>query len=98
MFKKRTQKRVIKISRIGGTEENEYPLVQVKGGGFGCALINTNVFKKMDYPYFQYILYDNGAVLSEDLYFCGRDHLAKIPVFMDTRVKCGHLVRKFQFE
>lgn len=42
----------------------------VKGGGLGISLVNVNVFRKMPYPYFKYVIYDNDTVLSEDLYFC----------------------------
>ena len=42
----------------------------IKGGGLGIALVYVNVFRKMPYPYFKYVIYDNDTILSEDLYFC----------------------------
>lgn len=74
------------------------PRVPVKGGGFGCAFIDADVFRKMQYPYFKYVLYDNGSVLSEDLYFCSAAARLGIPIYMDTRIKCGHSARYFQYE
>jgi len=72
--------------------------IAVKGGGFGCALIKTSVLKILPAPWFLYVTYPNGHVLSEDLFFCSRleDHDYRVSV--DTRVRCGHLIRKFQYE
>lgn len=72
--------------------------VQVKGAGFGCAFIHKQVFEQMAYPWFQYIMYPNGAFLSEDLYFCDNANNCTIEMWADTRVKCGHLARYFQYE
>lgn len=76
----------------------EEPRILVKGGGLACALIKTEVFRKMQYPYFKYVLYDNGEELSEDLYFCTKVTEAGFNIFADTRVRCGHAMRKFQYE
>lgn len=70
--------------------------IEVKGGGFGCALINTTVFKNMSKPYFKYVQYDNGACLSEDNYFCSNAKRAGYKIYADTGVMCGHSVRGFQ--
>ena len=70
----------------------------VKGGGFGCALIRTSVFKRLSYPWFKYVEYDNGEVLSEDNYFCDAASHAGITIYADSRVRCGHSIRSFQWE
>lgn len=67
--------------------------LQVHGGGFACALIKTSVFKKLKYPWFNWVIYENKAVLSEDLYFCHECGKANIPIYVDLRVKCGHIMR-----
>lgn len=72
--------------------------VDVKGGGFGCVLINTAVFIYLNYPWFQYVSYENGTYLSEDLYFCERAEFAGFKIQADARVKCGHLFKHFQYE
>lgn len=67
--------------------------IQVRGAGLGCAFVHKTVFEKMSYPWFEWILYDSGAQLSEDLYFCERFREIGLPIFVDTRVACGHMMR-----
>ena len=69
----------------------------VKGSGLGCALINTDVFRKMPFPWFKYVTYPDGSVLSEDLYFSDQLRKHGITMYADPHVKCGHMTRKFQF-
>lgn len=71
--------------------------IQVHGGGMGCALIRTDVFRRLEYPWFAWVNYKDGGVLSEDLYFCELCNAAGIPVYADTRVGCGHLFRHIQW-
>lgn len=80
-------------SDLQGTER-----ILLKGGGFACVLIRTSVFAQLKYPYFQYVLYESGAALSEDFYFCKYVLEAGLKIYADPRVKCGHLVRYFQYE
>lgn len=68
---------------------------QVHGGGMACALFKTSLFKQLPFPYFNWSNYKTGFCLSEDLYFCEVCRKAKIPVWADTRVACGHNFRKF---
>lgn len=70
---------------------------RVKGGGFGCALINVALFKSLPYPWFKYVEYDNASVLSEDNYFCLQVSNAGHAIYADPDVVCGHSVRKFQW-
>lgn len=67
--------------------------VQLRGSGLACALIHRSVFERMEYPYFKWVLYSNGEQLSEDLCFCGKFAVKQLPIFVDTRVPCGHLMR-----
>ena len=69
----------------------------VKGGGFGCALVNAKLFKALKFPWFKYVIYDSGALLSEDLYFCDSARKAGFVIDADPRVRCGHLARYFQY-
>lgn len=71
---------------------------RVKGGGFACALVKTSVFTVLDYPWFQYVINEDWSTLSEDYYFCQQAALYGIEIWMDPRVRCGHLARYFQFE
>lgn len=79
---------------------NELPegKVEVKGGGFACALVRTSVLTALDYPYFNYVTNEDGSTFSEDFYFCQHAELYGYQVFMDTRVKCGHLARYYQYK
>lgn len=70
----------------------------VHGGGMACALIKVDIFKDLQYPYFKYVTYNNGSELSEDLYFCSQAKANGYNIFVDTRVRCGHATRYFQFE
>ena len=73
----------------------EYKL-QIHGGGMGCALIQTDVFRTLKYPYYDWVNYKGGGMLSEDLYFCEQCKMRKIPIYTDTRVACGHILRHIQ--
>ena len=72
--------------------------VRVKGGGFACALVKTSVFSQLDYPWFQYVTNEDYSTFSEDFYFCQHANLYGVDVWMDPRVKCGHLARYYQYE
>lgn len=72
--------------------------VLVRGGGFACALVKSSVFTRMDYPWFQYTISTDGSTLSEDYYFCQNARLFGIDIYMDPRVRCGHLARYYQYE
>ena len=67
--------------------------MKVKGGGFGCALIDVDLLKKLNKPWFLYVTYPNGAALSEDLYFCEKVGNSGGSIYVDTRVFCGHVAK-----
>ena len=46
--------------------------VEIHGGGMGCALIKTDVFQKIKYPWYDWVNYKDKGMLSEDLFFCER--------------------------
>lgn len=71
---------------------------EIKGGGFACALVKTSVFSQLDYPWFQYVTAADYSTLSEDFYFCQNCRTYGVDVWMDPRVRCGHLARYYQFE
>ena len=73
--------------------------IVVHGGGMGCALIQTEVFRKIPYPWFDWVNYGdaNRGMLSEDLYFCVLCRNSGIPIHADVRVRCGHLLRHVQW-
>jgi hypothetical protein len=71
--------------------------VQIRGSGLACALIHRDVFEEIIYPWFKWVLYDNGSQLSVDLSFCEQFNSVARPIFVDTRVTCGHLMRHIDF-
>lgn len=71
--------------------------IVVKGGGFACAMINVSVFKLLPSPWFRYVTYEDGSSLSEDLFFCLRAAESGFVIEADTRVRCGHMARYFQW-
>lgn len=79
-------------------ESGKY-LVQIHGGGMGCVLINMRVFDDLPYPWFDWVNYANAerGLLSEDLYFCEQCKNDGIPIYVDTRVSCGHLMRRIEY-
>ena len=77
-------------------EQGKHKL-QIHGGGMGCALIKMSVIKKLKYPYYNWVLYNDKGMLSEDLYFCEELRKKGVPIYTDTRVGCGHLLRHVQW-
>lgn len=71
---------------------------RVKAGGFACALVKTSVFTELDYPWFQYVTNEDWTTLSEDYYFCQLCGLFGIEIYVEPRVRCGHLTRYYQYE
>lgn len=68
--------------------------IRVKGGGFGCAMVSVDVFRRLRFPWFEYENRQDGSILSEDLHFCRLAENAGIGVYADTRVMCGHVGKK----
>ena len=64
---------------------------EAKGGGLGCAMIRAEALRAVARPWFKYVQYDDGAVLSEDNYFCDACSRAGIRIEADGRVRCGHV-------
>lgn len=73
--------------------------VQIHGGGMGCAFIKTDVFRRLRYPWYQWLIYadDQRGMLSEDLCFCEQCRSHRIPIYTDTRLACGHMLRHVQW-
>lgn len=73
--------------------------IEVHGGGMGCALIHTDVFRKAKYPWYDWLNYGdaNRGMLSEDLYFCVLCKNNGIKIYSDVRVGCGHMMRHAQW-
>ena len=79
---------------LAAYRNNGENLVRVHGGGMGCILIRCSALARMQYPYYKWVDYGNGGMLSEDLYFCEQCRMAGIKIYVDTRVSCGHMFRQ----
>lgn len=67
-------------------------LIEVDSCGFGCVLIQSNVFKDMGYPQFVYrSAIDHSNTVSEDTYFCLKARGIGYKVFADTNILCEHI-------
>ena len=78
---------------LQGTER-----IGIQVGGFACALVKTEVFTYMNYPYFKYVEYEDRKILSEDYYFCLEAIGRGYKIWADPRVKCGHQIKGYQYE
>ena len=87
----------ITVAEMKNLENNSVSRFHVHGGGMAIALIKTEHFKKLPYPWFDWVNYENKGVLSEDLYFCEKCNNAGIQINVDPRVGCGHLMRHVQW-
>lgn len=72
--------------------------IEIHGGGMGCALIATDVFKRLPYPWYDWVNYNdkNRGMLSEDLYFCENCRKRGVTIYTDVRASCGHMMRHIQ--
>ena len=70
--------------------------VELNGAGMGCALIDTDIFRNMEYPYFFWPERMNSGgskwECSEDMYFCQHATALGYSIKLDTRVICKHKV------
>lgn len=67
---------------------------KAKGGGMGCAFVRRECFEKLSYPWFDYVEYPNGQLLSEDNYFCNIAAKRGLKIEADGRVRCGHIAKQ----
>ena len=70
-------------------------LKKVDAIGTGCMLADMNVFKVIEWPWFEYeykIFNGKKDRLSEDMTFCKKCKEKGIPIYADTEIKCGHML------
>lgn len=81
----------IEAARLMGKDSFE-----IGGCGFGCVLINTEVYKKIPYPQFEY----HHAIrmedtVSEDVDFSIKAHNKGFSLWVDPTVKCAHIGSRY---
>ena len=57
----------------------------------GFMLINTKVFKKLKYPYFEATIDKDGNHTTEDVDFCQKVHKAGYDIWCDSDIPLGHI-------
>lgn len=84
---------------LNNLHDNGTYKLQIHGGGMGCAFIKTDLFRSLNYPWYDWVNYgdSNRGMLSEDLFFCELCRKSNIPIYTDTRVACGHILRRVQW-
>jgi hypothetical protein len=73
------------LASDGGT------LLKVKGNGLGFALVNVDLLKRIPQPIFEFVECANGYRCGEDYTFCQKCADYGIDLFIDVRVRCGHI-------
>ena len=81
-------------SELDEAVEKGVKSLPIKGGALGCALIDTSLFRKLQYPYFKWLEYPNGEHLGEDLYFCNTASKVQARMVADPRVRCDHIIQR----
>ena len=75
--------------------EKTYPF-QADVIGLGCVLMKTSIFKNLEKPYFRYTRDPRPehpfATMDEVMPFCAQLKKQNIPIWVDPRVQCGHLI------
>jgi hypothetical protein len=66
-------------------------LVEVDATGTGCLMFETEVFRKMPYPWFYTRKAEDGLPVGEDIGFCSDLRAAGYQIYVDTSVPAGHL-------
>ncbi len=58
---------------------------------FGACLVKSEVFRKMEYPHFNYqSALNHRDTISEDVYFCKKARDNGFKVWADTTIICDH--------
>lgn len=89
LIRKKTADRLYTPIEPYGTD-----LIKIDGAGFGCFLVKTSIFDKIEYPWFQFKYYQRDGVwrhIGEDLYFCEQLQNANIDIYCDPTIQCTHI-------
>ncbi len=72
---------------------NELPnqLFKAEVGCCGMMLVKMGVFDKLPWPYWKDIFSKGKKIIGEDIYFFGLAKKAGYDIWIDPKVKCGHL-------
>jgi hypothetical protein len=67
-------------------------IIDIDGCGFGCALVDVRMVKDIyNNKWFEYIEYEDGNVLSEDMNFSNHIRKSGHPIKANLNIRCGHI-------
>jgi len=67
-------------------------IIRIAACGFGAVLVNSDVYRTLDYPHFVYSSAINHAsTISEDIFFCAKARAANFSAWADVSIKCNHV-------
>ncbi|MFH1210842.1 MAG: glycosyltransferase family A protein [archaeon] len=85
---KLTDEKTLSMTPLSEEEVFTDQLMQIVSCGLGCVLIKKNVLEKIRFRYEQNSF--------DDRWFCIDAYNLKIPIFVDTSVRCKHLIKGHQ--
>lgn len=78
--------------KLLGRREIPTELFEAKAVGGGVLLIKTDVFNKIEKPWFGYETYDFGMTkMGEDSWFCNQASKAGFKIYVDPTITIGHI-------
>ena len=66
-------------------------LTEVTATGTGCILIKTEVFTRIDPPWFEFTINEQGDTVGEDIGFCYKAGDVGIKVHVDCSIETEHI-------
>ncbi len=81
------------VTDCQGKRISEFPssLFQVATGPTGCMLIDMEVFRRIQKPWFQIVLNDDGKLVeTEDVWFCNQVNSSGLSIWCDPTIIVGH--------
>ena len=70
-------------------------VVEIAACGMGCALIKSEVFRRMQYPHYEYKpALNHNHTMSEDIDFCLKARSLGFKVYADPSILCDHVGQK----
>jgi len=85
---KLTDEKTLSMKPLSEDEVFKDQLMQVVSCGLGCVLINKKVLEKIKFKYEKNTF--------DDRWFCIDAYKLKIPIYVDTSVRCKHLISGHQ--
>lgn len=83
-------KKTLSMNPLSESEVFKDQLMQVVSCGLGCVLIQKKVLEKISFRY------DKSSPAFDDRWFCIDAYKLKIPIYVDTSIRCKHMIKDHQ--